>query len=882
MRYCFLFFLFFVYVFPVQVCAGEQDIIINEIAAYESSDYEWIEIFNKGASKADITGWKFFEGGTNHKLTVFRGDFILDSGEYAVIANDAAKVAAKYPTYTGTIFDSSWSSLSEKGEEIGLKNAQSATIEQFTYLSTTIGSLERKDAGAADYTSSNWKEYEKKNTIGAKNSISGLSDPPQNQQQSDSPSLSPIQAPPEPVWVPGRGDVLINELLSDPEEGEREWIELYNPTRHDIEISGWTLENGSRTSVMLSGMLGTQDLKRFAVFDVTAGFLRNSGDSVELRDSRKFLIDTVTYGDWDDGDLLNNASRTQDPLSLARAGDGANTFHNKSDFQSTTTPTKGSSNRITKSGEVFDGGKNAAVIISEILPNPTSQDPRDEFIELYNKGSEPVNLEGWTLRTFDERAFVFHAKEASSLTLAPKAYFFAPRSMTYLVLRNKGGDRIRLYPPDHDAPTHSLAYQDSAPLGMSYAMKTVNQYEWTRTPTPGKENSITNENQEPHIAFDGEYVGRVGEFMTFDASDSDDPDNDPLDFAWSFGDGATGVGAIINHTYDAPGTYTLLLSVGDGKKRTALTKNITIASDTDAQRISLPVSRAKAYIKEAVLQQVIPIRAVRGVKEKRARRSSGDTVSASDAGGALTDIRALPNGSRVRVSGVVSVEPGILSESYFYIAGSGIQIWNAGKAFPALHRGDAITIAGTLKKNGEDRAIRIADAAAIRVNGSGGDPAPHDVAPRDIGEQNEGWLVRVTGEVRKVQWPNIYIGDEQSQVRAYIARTTQIPHLTVEKGETITVQGIVSQTKTGFRILPRDMNDIFLQKKESSENVEEENLPEDIAVKDNETRSSTFKYIWTGLAMLLVVAAGLLIEYLGKRKKKDNKSAEIVDRDTTD
>ncbi len=877
MRYFIFIFLGFFLLLPARALAGEQDIVINEIAAYESSDTEWIEIFNKGTEKVDITGWKFFEEGTNHKLTAFRGDFILDPGEYAVIANDAAKVATKYPTYTGAIFDSSWSSLTEKGEEIGLKNAQSVKVELVTYLATTTGSLERKDAATADYTASNWKENAKSNTIGMKNSVSGSSGGSGNQQ---SPSPTQQQSAlqftlivQEPVWVPGRGDVLINELVSDPEEGEREWIELYNPTRHEIELSGWTIEDGARNSVMLSGKLGEQDLKRFFILDLPAGFLRNSGDTVELRDSRKFLIDAATYGDWDDGELLNNAPRANDPLSLARAGDGVNTYNNKNDFQTTTTPTKGDSNRIAKNTEESVANNYSALIISEILPNPGSQKPSDEFIELVNQGSEPIHLEGWTLGTADGRTFIFHGSGGSALVLAPKTYFVATRTLTHLVLRNSGGDRVRLYPPGSSTPSYQLTYQDSAPLGMSYSLKGVNRYAWTRTPTPGEESTITVDNQGPDIVLTGSFFGRAGEFMTFDASDSDDADSDSLDFTWDFGDYQKGTGAVVNHTYEKSGSYVMALSVGDGKKRTVLTKQITITADAIASPAPLLEK------KEVVTKKASSVKAVMGVKEKNTRGMAVSSKQSPGKGTNVSTIRALPNGSRVTVSGVVSVEPGVVSESYFYIAGSGIQVWNADKKFPQLRRGDHITIEGTLKKNGEDRAIRIADASAVRVDASGEDPVPHDVAVQEVGEKNEGWLVRVKGEVQKVQWPNIYLGDASSQVRIYVARTTSIPRITIEKGETLTVQGIVSQTKTGFRILPRDINDIALPKKEPSMSDHEKKNTENAPSKQEGTTNTFFQYGITGLIALLVVAGGLLLEYLRKKEKKDG---GVVDRDSSD
>jgi len=53
--------------------------------------------------------------------------------------------------------------------------------------------------------------------------------------------------------------------------------------------------------------------------------------------------------------------------------------------------------------------------------------------------------------------------------------------------------------------------------------------------------------------------------VAFDASTSTDPDNDPLSFAWNFGDGTTGTGAILTHRYQTVGTYNAVVTVSDGR-----------------------------------------------------------------------------------------------------------------------------------------------------------------------------------------------------------------------------------------------------------------------------------------------------------------------------
>ncbi|MEK7123185.1 MAG: lamin tail domain-containing protein, partial [Patescibacteria group bacterium] len=198
---------------PTILHAADVDIVINEIAAYESGDYEWFEIFNKSTAAVDITGWKFYEAQTNHKLTEFRGGMVIPAGGYAIIANKADKIAEKYSSFVGMLIDSSWGTLAENGEEIGLKNASGDTVELFTYITAKKTSLERKNAGLADFTDANWTLHPDANSIGVKNSNAGggqeEQQQQQQQQQSNSSEEQKSSPPPElRIFRPMRGDVL--------------------------------------------------------------------------------------------------------------------------------------------------------------------------------------------------------------------------------------------------------------------------------------------------------------------------------------------------------------------------------------------------------------------------------------------------------------------------------------------------------------------------------------------------------------------------------------------------------------------------------------------------------------------------------------------------
>jgi chitinase len=51
--------------------------------------------------------------------------------------------------------------------------------------------------------------------------------------------------------------------------------------------------------------------------------------------------------------------------------------------------------------------------------------------------------------------------------------------------------------------------------------------------------------------------------VTFDASASSGVASSLVGYAWVFGDGTTGSGRTITHTYNSPGTYSILLTVTD-------------------------------------------------------------------------------------------------------------------------------------------------------------------------------------------------------------------------------------------------------------------------------------------------------------------------------
>ena len=115
-----------------------------------------------------------------------------------------------------------------------------------------------------------------------------------------------------PILFPARagGQIVFNEIMYAPVSPEPEWLELYNPKDTTCEISSWKLRSGTKQILLPSMMLAargyvvlTKDslsLRRvrpgvYPIIQVALPALRNTGDSLMLRDTAGMTIDSLYY-----------------------------------------------------------------------------------------------------------------------------------------------------------------------------------------------------------------------------------------------------------------------------------------------------------------------------------------------------------------------------------------------------------------------------------------------------------------------------------------------------------------------------------------------------------------------------------------------------------
>ena len=150
-----------------------------------------------------------------------------------------------------------------------------------------------------------------------------------------------------------------------------QFIELYNHSTNSVDVSGCILTDDPTTNkfVIPSGtVIGPAGFVSFT--QPQFGFtLNGAGETLYfIKPDGSRVLDAVQFGAQADG------------VSYGRWPDGAN------DFYAFTTNTPGTNNSAILIGDI---------VINELMYDPISGNDDDQYIELYNKGTNTVNLAGW-------------------------------------------------------------------------------------------------------------------------------------------------------------------------------------------------------------------------------------------------------------------------------------------------------------------------------------------------------------------------------------------------------------------------------------------------------------------------------------------------------
>jgi hypothetical protein len=207
---------------------------------------------------------------------------------------------------------------------------------------------------------------------------------------------------PEPVPVGTLGNVVINEVLAHSDPPVTDFVELHNRSLMPADLSGcWLSDDPATNKCRIPDGTVLPPLGFIAFDEAQLGFgLAADGETLYLvSPDNARVLDCVRFEGQASG------------LSWGRIPDGT------SDWREGSARTPGTTNAPALRRDI---------VINEIMYHPISGTDDDQYIELFNRGTNVLNLGGWRLT--DGIDFTF----APNTLLAPGGYLAVAKSAALL------------------------------------------------------------------------------------------------------------------------------------------------------------------------------------------------------------------------------------------------------------------------------------------------------------------------------------------------------------------------------------------------------------------------------------------------------------------
>ena len=299
-------------------------------------------------------------------------------------------------------------------------------------------------------------------------------------------------------------NLIINEVMNQPSDGN-EWIEIYNNASFSIDLSLYNLSDSNSVDAITQCTLypGTTII--------------NSNEYALLTDQDTSLYNTTSFNGTkvcvDDNSIGNGLSNSGDSVSISNS-----TFNSSLDYSiisftgsSYSLELVDFSNEWKKSliANGTPGYKNSNVLlnvstknilkITEFLADPQGYDtaamPDGEWVELYNEGTENIDLLGFILKDKNdnnELMITSTSIENSTTVIKPKEYKIIYRNENgKFNLNNDEFEKVRLY----DSNLTLLDEVSYATTREAVSWSKIDDLWILTIPTPAKENEQSETDQ---------------------------------------------------------------------------------------------------------------------------------------------------------------------------------------------------------------------------------------------------------------------------------------------------------------------------------------------------------------------------------------------------
>lgn len=406
-------------------------LVISEIMYHpreraDGRDGEFVEIYNADLIDQNLTGYRL-AGSVDY---AFPDGYLLPAGGFAVIARSPADLAVIHGLTSALgPFDGTNNLPNQRGT-VRLRDPRGAILLEVNYASDDPWPVAADGGGHSlvlarpSYGEGDPRAWLPSERIGG------------SPGRSESVSANPLAG------------VLINEILAHTDLPQLDFVELYNHNNQTVDLSGCIVTDDPRTNRFRLPNGSVVSARGFLGLDETQlGFRLNAaGETVFLLNpDGTRVLDAIRFSGQENG------------VSSGRFPDGT------PEWRRLKTVTLGAENTAFRVSDV---------VINEILYAPISGNDDDEFVELYNRSSAPVDLGEWSFT--DGIDFRF----PKGTTLAAGAYCVVTRQREHFLATHPGltagvvygnyngtlsdgGERLALAMPDWITVTNAFGLTET-------------------------------------------------------------------------------------------------------------------------------------------------------------------------------------------------------------------------------------------------------------------------------------------------------------------------------------------------------------------------------------------------------------------------------------
>ena len=334
-------------------------------------DGKWIEIYNNGINLVDLSGWSVING---------KGDTLyLDPGTM-VFNQSHSGVTEINPGERRLVGMSNSFDLYDYYEHLVLKDNSNSVVDSGwhgNYFGDNVSMVRDLDALGSAWVPSNW--------------------------------MTPGE--PEPGTEPYiAADVMFTEVLPDSEGLDTqswprgEWIEVYNNDTTAVDLTGWKLKASNSRSFTIGGynlplqsdaIIQPGDVGLIALNGTNSFYLKQTTDIITLVDVNMGIVDTVSW---------NHSSEN---VSLVAPGSSHAGYTNTTPdgISGWVEPAWATPGVLNPQWPAYTAS-NSIILTEYVGWCDMNSNNYDDWIEVFNNGTEPIDLSRWRLDTDNQRFFV--------------------------------------------------------------------------------------------------------------------------------------------------------------------------------------------------------------------------------------------------------------------------------------------------------------------------------------------------------------------------------------------------------------------------------------------------------------------------------------------